>query len=122
MFPKMTDIQERINLVRCTSGTVDLSLPAMCWSKSNLAMKATERRFVSGNTAFNRIDDVPMLPLKDQAKVSDAVYQDVFRGVSASDCFGKGAESDEEDEDVEVGDPQDDKKGPAKKVLFFLFI
>ena len=122
MFPKMTDIQERINLVRCTSGTVDLSLPAMCCSKATLSMKATERRFLSGNTAFNRIDDVPMLPLKDQAKVSDAVYQDVFRGVSATDCFGKGAESDEEDEEVEAGDPQDDKKGPAKKVLFFPFI
>ena len=109
-------------LSRCTSGTVDLSLPAMCWSKSTLATRATERRFVSGNTAFNRIDDVPMLPLKGQAKVSDATYLELFRGVSATDSFGKGAESDEEDEDVEVGDPQDDKKGPAKKVLFFPFI
>ena len=90
MFPKLTDIQERINIVRCYSGTVDLSMPAMCWSKSNLSMKATERRFLSGNTAFNRIDDVPMLPLKDQAKVSDATYLELFRGVSATDSFGKG--------------------------------
>ena len=122
MLPKMADIQERLNIQKCHSGTVDCSIVAFCWSKTTLVMKATERRFLSGNTAFNRIDDVPMLPLKDQAKVSDATYQEVFRGVSATDCFGKGAESDEEDEDVEVGDPQDDKKGPAKKVLFFPFI
>ena len=83
----------------------------MVWSKSPLTMKAAERRFLSGNTAFNRIDDVPMHPVKDLAKVTEAVYNDIFRGVTATDTYGKKTESDDESEDFEeVLDPEDDKK------------
>ena len=73
-------------------------------------MKAAERRFLSGNTAFNRIDDVPMHPVKDLAKVTDAVYNDIFRGVTATDTYGKKTDSDSESDDLEeLAAPADDK-------------
>ena len=90
----------------------------MVWSKSPLSMKATDRRFLSGNTAFNRIDDVPMHPVKDLAKVTDAVYNDIFRGVTATDTYGKKTDSDDESEDCEeVLDPEDEKKKTNLKAI-----
>ena len=81
-------------------------------------MKAAERRFLSGNTAFNRIDDVPMHPVKDLAKVTDAVYNDIFRGVTATDTYGKKTESDSESDDLEeLADPADDKKKTNLKAI-----
>ena len=81
-------------------------------------MKAAERRFLSGNTAFNRIDDVPMHPVKDLAKVTDAVYNDIFRGVTATDTYGKKTEKDSESDDLEeLADPADDKKKTNLKAI-----
>ena len=117
-MPKVCDIQERIRVNQCRSGSVDLSDPFMVWSKSPLSIKARDRRFLSGNTAFNRIDDVPMHPVKDLAKVTDAVYNDIFRGVTATDTYGKKTESDEESEDFEeLADPADDKKKTNLKAI-----
>ena len=114
----MSDIQERVRVSLCRSGSVDLSEPFMVWSKSPLTMKAAERRFLSGNTAFNRIDDVPMHPVKDLAKVTEAVYNDIFRGVTATDTFGKKTDSDDESEDFEeVLDPEDEKKKTNLKAI-----
>ena len=90
----------------------------MVWSKSPLTMKAAERRYLVGNTAFNRIDDVPMHPVKDLAKVTDAVYNDIFRGVTATDTYGKKTESDSESDDFEeLADPADDKKKTNFKAI-----
>ena len=81
-------------------------------------MKAAERRFLSGNTAFNRIDDVPMHPVKDLAKVTDAVYNDIFRGVTATDTYGKKTEKDSESDDLEeLADPAEDKKKTNLKAI-----
>ena len=73
---------------------------------------------MSGNTAFNRIDDVPMHPVKDLAKVTDAVYNDISRGVTATDTYGKKTDSDDESEDFEeVLDPEDEKKKTNLKAI-----
>ena len=112
------------------SGSLDVSDPYLLIAKRPSCFKnrkAVERKFVGGNTAIWTMSRLPVLTKEQMTKVTNEDREAVYKGVIASDKWGKKRKADaagadgaaepkagDKDDDDDDSDDDDDAGEDAK--------
>ena len=61
LIPEAQHVAQRVRISSAVAGSVDMTNPFLVITKTSIGKKATDRRYLKGNTSFSHITDVPLL-------------------------------------------------------------